>query len=499
MTFTSQWTLPVPSYGYARVKGISALVTTFGVGELSAVNALAGAYSEHVPIVHIVGCPATPSQKDGALLHHTLGNGNFNLNDPGNIAAQIDNALQQCFIQSRPVYIMFPTDMVAKKVEGFRLETPIDMQYPINDPDKEEYVVGVVLKYLMRAKSPIILVDACAVRHRVLEEVHDLIEKTHLPTFVTPMGKGAIDETHNSYCGVYAGEGSQPKVKERVESTDLILTIGAIKNRIVRITMVVPDFNAGGFSYKTSQLNTIDFHSTHVAVRYSGYPCAHMRGVLRKIIENVDHKQLSLVPGPIAKNKFPDGESSVPTITQAWIWPKIGEFLKEKDIVVTETGTANFGILETKFPKAVTAISQGAALAARDMDEKRRTVLFVGDGSFQLTAQELSTIIRLNLKPIIFVICNEGYTIERFIHGFDAAYNDIATWSFKDLVKVFGAKEGTYKTYQIKTKEELEWLFGDEDFTVADTLQFVEIYIPKDDARRALKLTAEAAAAKNRS
>ncbi|CAG8971041.1 hypothetical protein HYALB_00005279, partial [Hymenoscyphus albidus] len=275
---------------------------------------------------------------------------------------------------------------------------------------------------------------------------------------------------------------------------DLILTIGAINS----------DFNTGGFSYKTSQLNTIDFHSTHIAVRYSEYPGVHMRGVLRKIIGKVDHKQLSPVPGPIAKNKFPENEDNVPTITQAWIWPKIGEFLKEKDIVVTETGTADFGILETKFPKAVTAISQvlwgsigysvgacqGAALAARDMDEKRRTILFVGDGSFQLTAQELN---------FGFVICNEGYTIERFIHGFDATYNDIATWSFKDLVKVFGAKEGTYKTYQIKTKEEVKKIFGDEDFTAADTLQFVEIYIPKDDAPRALKLTAEAAATKNRS
>jgi pyruvate decarboxylase len=58
---------------------MSALVTTFGVGELSAVNAIAGAYSEHVPVVHIVGMPSTVSQRDGMLLHHTLGNGNFNV------------------------------------------------------------------------------------------------------------------------------------------------------------------------------------------------------------------------------------------------------------------------------------------------------------------------------------------------------------------------------------------------------------------------------------
>lgn len=205
---------------------------------------MAGAYSEHVPVVHIVGTPSTISQRDGMLLHHTLGNGNFNvfadmnkeisvavakLNDAYEVAAQIDNALQQCWLQSRPVYITLPTDMVQKKVEGERLKTPIDLKYPTNDPDKEDYVVDVVLKYLLAAKNPVILIDACAIRHKVIAEVHDLIHKTQLPVFVTPMGKGAVNETHPNYGGVYAGDGSQPDVKERVEASDLILTIGAIK------------------------------------------------------------------------------------------------------------------------------------------------------------------------------------------------------------------------------------------------------------------------------
>lgn len=153
------------------------------------------------------------------------------LNDPNEAAVLIDHTLQQCWLKSRPVYITLPTDIVQKKVEGKRLETPIDLHYPTNNPDKEDYVVEVVLKYLLAAKNPIILVDACAVRHRVLEEVHDFIEKTGLPVFVTPMGKGAVNEEHPNFGGVYAGDGSQPAVQERVEASDLILTIGAIKVR----------------------------------------------------------------------------------------------------------------------------------------------------------------------------------------------------------------------------------------------------------------------------
>lgn len=196
-------------------------------------------------MVHIVGCPSTRSQKDGMLLHHTLGNGDFNvfanmsasiscnvakLNDPQDIAVQIDHALRECFVQSRPVYVMLPTDMVTAKIEGRRLETPIDLSDPENDPEQESYIVDAVIQSMLKAKSPMILVDACAVRHRVLDEVHKLLALTKLPVFVTPMGKSAISEDHPNYGGVYAGEGSRPyNVKKIIESSDLILSIGTLK------------------------------------------------------------------------------------------------------------------------------------------------------------------------------------------------------------------------------------------------------------------------------
>lgn len=89
------------------------------------------------------------------------------LNDASTAADLIDNAIRECYIQSRPAYIAFPTDLVTKKVEGTRLREPIDLGLPPNDQEKEDYVVDVVLRYLQSAKRPCILVDACAVRHRV--------------------------------------------------------------------------------------------------------------------------------------------------------------------------------------------------------------------------------------------------------------------------------------------------------------------------------------------
>lgn len=229
-----------------------------------------------------------------------------------------------------------------------------------------------------------------------------------MPTFVAPMGKGAVNETLPNYGGVYAGDGSNEGVRERVESSDLVLTIGAIKS----------DFNTAGFSYRISQLSTIDFHSGHIAVRFSEYPGVRMKGVLRKVIDRMDLSKISVKSHPRPENLIEQSEqdtSKGQIITQAWFWPRVGQWLREKDIVITETGTANFGIWETRFPAEVTAISQvlwgsigysvgatqGAALAAKEHGGGRRTILFVGDGSVQLTVQEISTMIRHGLKPIM--------------------------------------------------------------------------------------------------
>jgi pyruvate decarboxylase len=299
-----------------------------------------------------------------------------------------------------------------------------------------------------------------------------------------------------NYCGIYAGSVTKPDVKERVESADLVLTVGSIKS----------DFNTAGFTYRISQLQTIDLHSNITQVKYSEYPGMRMHGVLRKLAKQVG--KLHITPGPKPVYEIPKKDSS-PVITHAWLWPQLGPWLRSNDIVVTETGTSNFGILETHFPNGVRAVNQylwgsigyatpatqGAVLAGRE-NALGRTILWTGDGSFQLTAQAVSTMLRNDLAPIIFVICNGGYTIERYIHGMEASYNDVADWSYKDLPAVLGAKPGRSRGYVVKTKTEFEQLLADKEFSATDSkvLRFVEVYMDKEDAPYIMKATSEGAA-----
>lgn len=139
----------------------------------------------------------------------------------------------------------------------------------------------------------------------------------------------------------------------------------------------------------------------------------------------------------------------------------------------------------------------GAALAAKELGTERRTILFVGDGSFQLTAQELSAMIRSQLKVVIFLIENRGFTIERYIHGEKAKYNDVACWDYPALPKTFGAAQSEVSTPVVRTRTELEALLDDAEFADFRGVRFVTLFMPSSDAPRALKKTAKASAELN--
>lgn len=498
--------------GYARMKAMSALITTFGVGELSALAAIAGSYSEHVPVVHIVGVPHTASQRQQLLLHHTLGNGDFRvfsdmsksvsetfaiLDETADYAKEIDRVLRACWVRARPVYIALPTNTVYVKIDGSRLKKPIPLDLDPNPEDVEQEVVDQILELMYKSQNTVILADACAIRHRVLDELNELVEKTKLPTFVTPMGKGAVNETLESFGGVYVGDVSRKDVKERVEGADLVLFVGGL----------VSDFNSGGFTFHIPRNKTVEFHSDHMKVRYSEFPGITMKYVMQRLIKQIDLSKIKVASTPRIENVLPvqERESTTQEITHAWMWPMLGQWLREKDVVITETGTANFGILETRFPAGVTAISQvlwgaigysvgalqGAALAVNELKADRRCILFVGDGSLQLTVQEISTIIRHGLTPSIFVINNGGYTIERKIHGAEAKYNDIHEWKYTKLLDVFNADPKNSMSCQVKTKSEMDQLLKDKTFGTGKRIELVEVFMPKHDAPRALEETAQ--------
>lgn len=238
-------------------------MTTFGVGELSATNGIAGSFSEHVPVLHIVGVPSTGLQSKGLMLHHTLGDGRFDAfqNIYSNIVVtqahikapnrksgssdageEIDRAIFEALKNNRPTYLTMPTDLVDTKIPAEPLETPMtfasiskQLSIPQVADNVEEAIIAKICKMYSRAQRPCILVDAGVTRFRMQKETKDLIAKTGMTFFTSPMGKAALDENHPQFGGIYIGSVSMEPVKEAFESSDFILSIGSLKG----------DFNTG--------------------------------------------------------------------------------------------------------------------------------------------------------------------------------------------------------------------------------------------------------------
>lgn len=231
---------------------------------------------------------------------------------------------------------------------------------------------------------------------------------------------GRHDEDLPSVVGPQVGSLSTPEIAQAIEQSDLVITIGNIKS----------DLNTAGFTYSFSQLNTINIHYDHVDVKYAVVEKVFFNSFVPRLERELDPTKLSSASKQMFKLSQPPAldDAGNTTITQAWLWPRLSGFLREGDVLVTETGTSYLGHWETTLPRNVTIINQilwssigygvgatqGAALATKEVGQGHRVICFEGDGSFQLTAQELSTIVRHELDVTMFLIENSGYEIERW-------------------------------------------------------------------------------------
>ncbi|KAK5053249.1 hypothetical protein LTR84_002223 [Exophiala bonariae] len=517
--------------GYARIRGVSVLVTTGGVGELSAINAIAGAYAEMAPVVHIVGTPPTQAQNGGVNLHHTLGDGNFrhfaemaskvtvaqtNLIDAATATASIDSCLQACVSNSRPVYIELPTDMVTAKVPASALDKPLDLSIPFTDEGFEDTEVDLILEKIYSAKQPFIIVDGFTNRYGITEEADELVRVTGFPTSTTPFGKGIINETYPNFHGIYAGLAGNQIYNPWAYGTDLVLRLGPLNS----------DVNTYGFSTIPDRHKAITFDRDFVEVTGTKYTNVHIKSLLRRILDRLDKNKLPRQE-PYPDLGIPSEElKALPAtqpqdvIDQLTFWRRISTFFRTGDIILTETGTPSLGGRDFVLPPHTQLINssiwlsigymlgaaQGAALAQRELlaegkQSQGRTILFEGDGSLQMTAQALSDIIRNRLDITIFVLNNDGYTIERWIHGMKAGYNDVQPWRYLEAPNYFGAPKDD-PAYPVLTKRAENWgqlheILADQQLQEGKGLNIVEVMMTKEDAPDVLKKLVQAVTKRN--
>jgi pyruvate decarboxylase len=496
--------------GYGRIKGLAALITTYGVGELSALNGIAGAYAENTPVVHIVGTPPRPLQAARTFMHHTFSDGDYRrfanmsihitaaqtrLTDAATAPERIDYILKQALIHSRPVYLELPDDMPDVLVSAANLETKIRIPEPPSST-QEPQVLAQILERIYSAKRPFILVDGESTGLGIVDQLDALIKATGWPTWTTVYGKGLVNEQLPNAYGLYGGDFGDKPAKKYFDEADLILTFGPHNS----------DTNSYFFTTIAKPAVAITFSGTSVKISNDTYLDMSARTILSKLLQSLDSTRLVKPETPPKHELSVTGIQPTDPLAQSNFYPLVNPLFREGDIILTETGTAAHGGRNFKLPTgsrifgAVTWLSigfmlpatLGTALAQRERntqpEQKSQTILFIGDGSLQMTAQEISVMIREKLNIIIFIINNEGYTIERVIHGRKEAYNDVPFWRHAQALNYFGADEDHVKnnTFTARTCGELQEVLANENIINGQGVRLVEVSMGREDVQGAL-------------
>ncbi|MCW2317428.1 indolepyruvate decarboxylase [Rhodoblastus acidophilus] len=435
--------------GYARLRGVGALCTTYGVGELSALNGVAGAYAEHLPVFHLVGAPNIAIQESRALMHHTLGTGDYDLfrrmsepvvcahavMTPENVAYETERLIAEALYHLRPVYMAFPADLATRPVAGE--SRPI--QPPQSDAEALAEATEAIVSALAAAERTCVLPGLLVARGGCQPAMRALLDATGLPFATMFMDKSVLDETHPAYVGMYDGALMQPEVRDFVESADVILAVGAL----------MTDFNTGAFTARLDPNKTIWVGRHRVRVGAKTFYNVEMADLLAALTARLPHRDWPRLDARSLGDI--EGAGDAPIDATA-LFPRLAGFLREGDIVVAETGTVSMGLGFARLPAGANFYNQtlwgsigwatpaalGAALAAPE----RRTVLITGDGSHQMTVQEIGAFARYGAKPIVLVINNKGYLIERLLCKDPASvYNDIAPWRYSALPAAFGCDD----------------------------------------------------------
>ncbi|HEY6304772.1 MAG TPA: thiamine pyrophosphate-binding protein [Terriglobales bacterium] len=441
--------------GYARANGVAACVVTFSVGSITAFDGLAGAYAEELPVILISGAPNSNDFGDNHLVHHALGT--LDLQYPLDFARRItceavaithpeeaphliDKAIRAALRKKKPVYIEIPCNLASAQCSKPK---PVDwFETPKSDPASLKAAVREAAQFLENAVRPVMLAGPKLRSHGGIEAFRRLAEAVGCGVAVMPSAKSFFPEQHRQYIGIYLGAAGSPGSADVVDSSDAVFAAGPL----------FTDYTTTGWTAQPSENRLIQVDPHRVRVGATTFNDVYLAEFLSALAKVVKPKPKTLVEFDRTKVQVASPPAADPgaPLTRAEMCRQIQGVIDRNTTLIVETGDSWFNGLNMNLPDAAKfeiemqwghigwSVPATFGYAVKGGD--RRIVLMVGDGSFQLTAQEVCQMIRLNLPVLIFLVNNRGYTIEVEIH--DGPYNNVKNWDYSGLMKVFNAEDG---------------------------------------------------------
>ncbi|XBI88488.1 hypothetical protein VPH35_026453 [Triticum aestivum] len=491
--------------GYARAKGVGACAVTFTVGGLSVLNAIAGAYSENLPVICIVGGPNSNDHGTNRILHHTIGLPDFSqelrcfqpvtchqvvINNLDDAHEQVDKAIATALRESKPVYISVACNLPGvSHPTFFRDPIPYCLAPRQSNQMGLEAALDATVEFLNKAVKPVMVAGP---KLRVAKAAAAFAERADASGYVVatmPSAKGLVPETLPRFIGTYWGAVSTSFCAEIVESADAYLFAGPIFN----------DYSSVGYSFLLKKEKMVNVQPDRVTVGNGPtFGCVMMKDFLSELAKRLSKKRNTTAHDNYRRIFVPQGqplesERGEPLRVNV-LFKHIQKMLTGDSAVIAETGDSWFNCQKLKLPDGCgyefqmqygsIGWSVGALLGYAQGAMDKRVIACIGDGSFQVTAQDVSTMLRCQQKSIIFLINNGGYTIEVEIH--DGPYNVIKNWNYTGLVDAIHNGEGNCWTAKVSCEEDLTAAIETATGEKKDCLCFIEVVVHKDDTSKEL-------------
>lgn len=443
--------------GYARSRGLGAAVVTFSVGAFSAFNAVGGAAAENLPLILISGAPNNNDYGSGHILHHTTGHYDYSyqlemakyitvaavsITHADTAPALIDHAIRQALYHQKPVYIELSCNIVNLPCARPGPITSLTYEKS-SDVDSLEAAAKACLEKINNAKNPVIVVGNKTRAAAAEKEVIALAKHLGCPVATMAHAKSFFPEEDPHYIGTFWGEISSPGVEEYVKNSDCRIYVGAVFN----------DYSTVGWtSHLYDEDKDILFSPHHLRAAKTEFSGFKLKNILKHIIPLIKKNSTALESFKAkhhAEKAAAVAEGNAP-LTTVELTRQIQGIIDNNTTIFLETGDSWFHGMHYRLPNGARVESEmqwghigwsvpaifGYAVSAPE----RRNIVMVGDGSFQLTAQEVAQMIRHNLNVIIILINNQGYTIEVKIH--DGPYNRVKNWDYANIINTFNAEDG---------------------------------------------------------
>ena len=455
---------------YARIQGIGAVCVTLSVGSFSALNPIAGAYTERVPVVLINGAPSVAKQLQfanaGLQWHHMINGQETNLrvyrevtvaaeriSDPGRAPYQIDAALTACLTERRPVYLEMAEDVYDKPCQAPEGELPADRL--VSDDVYRKAALHDLAHHLGRSERPVVWAGAEIAKYGLQDAFLDLVEALDVPFVTSLSGKGVVSEAHPNFRGVFDGPASVGDVVEMVTAADYVLALG--------VWLTDGNLHNELLDWRTMSLTArrVVKANTHL------YPQVQLADVIADLTERAGELGPYGLP-PKAEPPEPSRHDPDAPLTYQGVYDTALGRLDGSELILGGTGFNYFGSLQLPVGRGgfmaqanyadigyVGPASVGACLAMRARGDDRRAIVFAGDGGFQMTATFLSTAARLGLDPVVILLDNGVYGIEQWladptVYGDDAPFYplcDLHRWDYAGLCRSMGGQGWHAETF----------------------------------------------------